>query len=382
MIAQCPDCETTFQVENSELALANGLVRCGSCYAVFDAKANKVPSSDVAIDDEFDAVEQQINLIASNRTSSTTHNESDLDYQASSIVSQEESFKDFDLTVNKPEHFTTTDSLFGEDWQALGPQGSSKQQTDKQQANSKKTNNQKTDNKKSRSKLDEDIADFFTSNDKVSHQGSGARAMDNLNQAASYNYGDMNSHTANHAASALDDEPIVIKESKRFSIKKYWAYLAGAFGVICLGIILYISSQADYYGENLKLRPFIAPICNVTGCTLPPLYNTKYLKVTSLSTRDDPIEAGKLEVNAVIYNVHSIPMPFPTLNMDFASINGQPIERISVEPKEYLKGELVDKQMLPNNASAHLEFSIQDPGADAVNYTLKFEYPQQSLSSK
>ena len=67
MVTTCPSCRLTFRVSDSQLAAANGLVRCGACLKVFNAHEHGRPtppptapevapedSEDLVIDDNFD----------------------------------------------------------------------------------------------------------------------------------------------------------------------------------------------------------------------------------------------------------------------------------------------------------------------------------------
>lgn len=73
IVTRCPACNTAFRAEPSQLSAASGLVRCGNCLKVFDAKEceEKTTSDDINIDylpyvldgldDMSNQVEQQLN---------------------------------------------------------------------------------------------------------------------------------------------------------------------------------------------------------------------------------------------------------------------------------------------------------------------------------
>ena len=50
LIAQCPNCGTSFQVSIEQLQLASGRLQCGECETVFDAEDQLDPASDAAAD--------------------------------------------------------------------------------------------------------------------------------------------------------------------------------------------------------------------------------------------------------------------------------------------------------------------------------------------
>ena len=40
LVTQCPNCDTSFRVSESQLQIAQGRVRCGACLGVFDGTAH------------------------------------------------------------------------------------------------------------------------------------------------------------------------------------------------------------------------------------------------------------------------------------------------------------------------------------------------------
>lgn len=72
IVTRCPACSTAFRAEPSQLSAASGLVRCGNCLQVFDAKEceEKTIPNDINIDylpyvldglDDMSNLEQQLN---------------------------------------------------------------------------------------------------------------------------------------------------------------------------------------------------------------------------------------------------------------------------------------------------------------------------------
>lgn len=57
ILTQCPRCQTSFKVSDKQLAIAAGMVRCGSCLDVFSAPANRIVVKQAAsepLHEEFD----------------------------------------------------------------------------------------------------------------------------------------------------------------------------------------------------------------------------------------------------------------------------------------------------------------------------------------
>lgn len=87
LYTRCPHCGTVFKVITQQLAIANGKVRCGACFSVFEAAKHLVESSKPAIDKMGDTFQAQNGKSASEAATS----------DVSSVVS--ESFVD-DIAVD------------------------------------------------------------------------------------------------------------------------------------------------------------------------------------------------------------------------------------------------------------------------------------------
>lgn len=65
--------------------------------------------------------------------------------------------------------------------------------------------------------------------------------------------------------------------------------------------------------------------------------------------------------------------------MRFADLNGHLIASRRFKPGEYLNGDLEGMAEMPPQTPIHIALDILDPGPKAVNYSLSFHSPSESL---
>lgn len=150
--------------------------------------------------------------------------------------------------------------------------------------------------------------------------------------------------------------------------------------LVWLGIVLAslaLVAQVLYYRfDDWAHEPLLEPVyrqaCAVLGCELPARKDLARLSTRNLLVRSDPNRPGMLEVNAVIVNEADFAQPFPTLELRFTSIRGALVSGNRFEPEQYLAGEASGMLLMPPRTPVQIQLEIDDPGADAVNYLLKF----------
>lgn len=429
MLSQCPNCRSTFDIDEDQMAIANGLVRCGTCLHVFNStehtlttsrgssssapfksdtkrdiqrepkrdKATTVDTSPLmddaqeeqlnGIDQELEAIEAQIAAINQQRAKQKLNKpnkslDNDLfDFEKifaesakvpdiSPLRAQSDQSPSYDLIDEGSTHFEANDLHLDSDWR-------DDQVVDIPQSQPAKASGAR------RSKLEDDIDDFFAFSDTIQHHGSGAQTYQ-PGQTGQFRPSEKDgfvrkkkSAKTNTSGQSLEieDEPLSITTAvaPRRKIRAVPVIL-GLMGLSAFGFTAYLISNFDTLSQDPVWRPRLEKMCNIVQCELPVTYSTDFLKVTSLSTvkRD-----RQLEVNAVIYNTNpNFAMPFPDLVMRFTDLNDKLVAELDVLPDEYRQGELARLKEFPSNTSAHITFTLPDPGEDGVNYALEFKYPE------
>jgi hypothetical protein len=147
-----------------------------------------------------------------------------------------------------------------------------------------------------------------------------------------------------------------------------WVTIAAAVAGIAVQILWY---QFDDWAKDPAWRPLYAGICNLVGCELPVQSDRDLLRTQNLVVRSDPDNPGVLLVNALIVNEAQFSQPFPVLELRFTDLRGALVAGRRFQPAEYLAGEASNMELMPARTPVQIELEIQDPGPDAVNYTMK-----------
>ncbi len=147
-------------------------------------------------------------------------------------------------------------------------------------------------------------------------------------------------------------------------------------GVTLLGVLA-LTAQVFFYqfeswGRDPSLRPLYALACELLGCELPVLRDLTALRSEQLLVRSHPRLKNALVVDAIIVNEANFAQPFPALELHFSNVQGELVAGRRFQPEEYLAGELEGATMIAPRTPVRLELAIDDPGGEAVNYTLKF----------
>jgi predicted Zn finger-like uncharacterized protein len=173
---------------------------------------------------------------------------------------------------------------------------------------------------------------------------------------------------------ALENEPLQLH---RFVHEPRWPKVLWALGLIAaaallIGQLIYANFDALAHGGA---RPWLAKICAVANCRLPPQSDLSQVRTSSLIVRSHPTQRGALAVDAIITNLAGFPQPYPQLQLQFSDLNGTAVAGRRFSPAEYLAGELSGAQLMPVQQPVHIALEIADPGPQAVNYSLTVAPP-------
>ncbi len=114
-----------------------------------------------------------------------------------------------------------------------------------------------------------------------------------------------------------------------------------------------------------------ATFCRFTGCRLPALEDRSRIEVRNLMVRSHPDYRGALLMDTTLINNAGFRQPFPPLILEFSDLQGTPVARRRLLPRDYLAGEARDMATMPIGRPVHLELELLDPGAEAVSYRLE-----------
>lgn len=174
----------------------------------------------------------------------------------------------------------------------------------------------------------------------------------------------------------LDDEPLQLAWQARRRPWGRWLGWGFLNLIALLGLaIQYVAYNFDELARQDEYRPWLEKVCPAVDCKLPPRVDISQIKSSNLVVRSHPDFAGALVVDAIIYNRAPFAQPFPLLEVRFADIQGQTLAQRTFKPGEYLSGELAGQREMPSQIPIHIALDILDPGSTAVNYSLAFRSP-------
>lgn len=151
-----------------------------------------------------------------------------------------------------------------------------------------------------------------------------------------------------------------------------WILLSSLFLLLLLG--LYTYGNFNQLARQDSTRPWLAVICPIFNCQLPPKVDVQQFKSSNLHARYHPEFSGAVLVDAIIYNRASFSQAFPLLELVFIDQHGQPLISRRFKPEEYLSDKDAQQQMQPQ-IPIHIVLETLKPDANAVDYRLKFAVP-------
>ncbi len=146
-----------------------------------------------------------------------------------------------------------------------------------------------------------------------------------------------------------------------------------------VGIVLMLAGLAMQYlyyhrltlAENPQLRPFLAHMCTITGCRLPPLRDLSAIELGDHLVQSHPRYENSLLITATLLNRADFVQPFPVLEVVMTDLSQEEIARRRFLPEEYLVGDSSVLSFKPGN-EVPLMLEVLDPGKQAVGFEFNF----------
>lgn len=156
------------------------------------------------------------------------------------------------------------------------------------------------------------------------------------------------------------------KRMRRWYQRKLWPTLS-ILGLLALAVQIGWF-KFDYFSRVEPYRTGYLFLCPYLGCQVPTLVDTSRIIASNLVVREHPDTQGALAVDVMLINGAPFEQPFPDLMLVFTDIDENQVASRRFIPKDYLGGELVGRELMPQNQKIHITLDLVDPGAEAVNY--------------
>lgn len=168
---------------------------------------------------------------------------------------------------------------------------------------------------------------------------------------------------------SIEPEPVEFSFKKSYPLwysTKFWA----ALSILAFAVLL-VQLAAQNFDTLSRIEPYrgyYASVCPLVGCQLPPLVDRSRIRATNLVVRSHPNVKNALMVDAVLQNNASFPQTFPSLDLVFTDLQGEPLAARRFTPDQYLGGEVAGRKDIPVKQPVHISLEIVDPGPNAVSY--------------
>lgn len=147
-----------------------------------------------------------------------------------------------------------------------------------------------------------------------------------------------------------------------------------ALAIALSGLLLVIQIVlADWgrFAASPTWRPWLATLCERTGCALPPWHEPGAFVVLNREIQPHPSNPQALLVTASFRNDADHAQDWPLLELALTDLDGSRIGLRRFQPAEYLGGVASSEGVAPGQA-ATVALEILDPGNRAVAFEFDF----------
>lgn len=318
IITRCPQCAIAFKATAQVLKIADGNVRCGSCLSVFNAASHAV--------DRPATLENSVQ-------------QDDESWALDLIADEEENDFDIDLDADDEKEAPESDALLLDI-----------------------INNDLLDNRTAPSVHDDIHIDLEAELGLEFETDSHTELDPHLDLS--------------HLDDTTDYLDSITLQNDDMRTPKRWPWM---IGTLCLTVVLIAQIawlRFDTLSQRDPYRHYYSKICEQLHCTLPIRLDLTQIRTSHLVIRSHPDDSNALIADAIIVNNADFEQSFPALQLEFRNINNELIARRDFQPREYLKGELINATIMPSKQAVQLALAIVDPGENAINYRINITAPR------
>lgn len=326
--ATCPNCAMQYQLTDEQLSVADGQVRCGACMTVFTA------------------IEKPEALAPENEA---------------------DSFDDDALINDAPEEQPLSDDMLSESFKNLSSNNGDFFVDEIEDTN-----------EEVEIEADEDWAEQLLAeadDDTPKNEPETPEKKPDVEVISdSFDNIDFNARDKTELIDRITPEPLEFSLAKHSGL---WINLGLAFASIFLVLVLmlqWFAFQFDDIATNPKYRSLSASICKVAGCTLPNPYNINDISAQHLTVKSHEIYNNSLLVDSILTNHRKTAQPFPNLELFFTDSNQKVVAARKFTPKEYLRGEMAQRTMMPGRQPIRIALELNETKAKSSGYFLQLSY--------
>lgn len=382
-IVECPDCKVRFFVTEELLATAYGVLRCGFCSHVFNGKEHVVYQTLNTQPKKMQSTESESKQSAISESRKNTSDDSPAYW--SEVVDTLSSFSINFKSINDNNTVSSTASLGGstknQQWLIGEPSSNVSGDVDIEHVDADIVERIEHIDFDQLLTLDEqallkqETATINQSRELVDVLLEENKQASPFLQVESTNNSIENQEPKDIYGNALkkvsyNDFVSDIPTPKKSKSTFIWAILS-VLGLLCLAG-QYIRFIAPEMALKEDTRALAEKACDFLWCDIPPLIDLTKIKTNQLVVSESQQFENVLQVDAIIENKLTIAQPYPTVELRFTDLNGQPVASRRFLPGEYLSEEAVRNTPMQPNTPTYISFEVIDPGETAVGYTLYY----------
>lgn len=166
-------------------------------------------------------------------------------------------------------------------------------------------------------------------------------------------------------------EPVRVETKKKSKLGWLWGLLiALLLAAMAMQLLYYMRDKLA--ANNPELRPVLAQMCDVLGCSLSLPKDTRQVVIlgSDLQTENDNNMA--LEITLANRAAHA--MAWPVLELTLTDVEDQPIARRMFAPSEYLPSGKMESAGIQPRTETPFNLQLQSKGLKAAGYRLRMFY--------
>ncbi|WIH08824.1 DUF3426 domain-containing protein [Xanthomonas graminis] len=148
-----------------------------------------------------------------------------------------------------------------------------------------------------------------------------------------------------------------------------WIALTGLGLLLALQILI---ADRQRLGADARWRPWVAGVCQVLRCSLPPWREPGRFTMLSREVRPLPGRAGTLQIQATFRNDARWAQAWPLLQLSLADADGRTIGSRVLRPQDYLGRARPEAATLAPGQSAQVTFQVREPAAETAAFSFEF----------
>ena len=332
MQTTCPECSTTFRVSQDHLGARRGLVRCGTCNAVFNAYDTLLPELESPPDEDRlnDAGE-----LPGTAAESVTEGGADVPAEAAGVELADEDSTGVEVFLSQQ---TPADHAI----QAPGF-----------------------------SEPESDPAESQTATAFISANLPGAAGLPAVGQ--------VERTTDSKAESTTEPdilfEPLWKQPEKQPRIWKFWLYFLLALllsGLLGLQAVYFL--RAELVAAVPSSRPVLEALCRPLNCSVPLPRQLTKAAITASSLEFDPENKSRVSLTLLLTNRTGHTQAWPQIMLTLSDVRQAPVAKQVLLPQTYLPKEVNVAAGMVADDEREIRLNLDIGNLVASGYTLSLAY--------